>query len=92
MIDSNCLVKGVVSMNDIVLACEQGLGPGAKEIVSTLAAICVHRTDPAARHARCGVTLTRWLSWLLGGAFLAAVIVATLHVSEGQAFMRLAET
>jgi hypothetical protein len=44
VIDSNGTVKGVISMNDIVLASEQGLGPAPKEIVSTLAAICVHRT------------------------------------------------
>ena len=37
------------------------------------------------------MTLTRWLSWLLGGAFLAAVIVAALHFSEGRAFVQLAE-
>ena len=43
VIDSDCLVKGVISMNDIVMASEQGLGPDAKEIVSTLAAICAHR-------------------------------------------------
>ena len=44
VIDSRAAVKGVISMNDIVLASEQGLGPDAKEIVSTLAAICAHRT------------------------------------------------
>jgi CBS domain-containing protein len=43
VIDPNGSVKGVVSMNDIVLASEQGLGPDPKQIVSTLAAICVHR-------------------------------------------------
>jgi CBS domain-containing protein len=43
VIDLDGGVKGVISMNDIVLASEQGLGPDAKEIVSTLAAICVHR-------------------------------------------------
>jgi hypothetical protein len=41
---SDGTVKGVISMNDIVLASEQGVGPDAKEIVSTLAAICVYRT------------------------------------------------
>jgi CBS domain-containing protein len=44
VIDSNGAVKGVISMNDIVLASQQGLGPDAKDIVATLAAICVHRT------------------------------------------------
>ena len=44
VIDSNCTVKGVISMNDIVLASEQGLGPDPKEIVSTLAAICAPRS------------------------------------------------
>ena len=44
VIDPNGTVKGVISMNDIVLASEQGLGPDPKTIVSTLAAICVHRT------------------------------------------------
>jgi CBS domain-containing protein len=55
VIDSNGIVRGVVSMNDIVLACEQGLGPDPKEVISALAAICVHRvlapgtaTTPAA--------------------------------------------
>jgi CBS domain-containing protein len=43
VIDANGTLKGVISMNDIVLASEQGLGPEPKEIVSTLAAICVHR-------------------------------------------------
>ena len=44
VIDSNGTVKGVISINDIVLASEQGFGPAPKEIVSTLAAICAHRT------------------------------------------------
>ena len=43
VIDSNGTVKGVISMNDIVLASYQGLGPDSKEIVSALAAICTHR-------------------------------------------------
>lgn len=33
----------------------------------------------------------RWLSWLLGAALLAAVILAALHFSDGEAFLRLAE-
>ena len=44
VIDANGTVKGVISINDIVLATERGAGPDAKEIVSTLAAICAHRT------------------------------------------------
>ena len=43
VIDSSGTVKGVISTNDTVLASEPGLGPDPKEIVSTLAAICVHR-------------------------------------------------
>ena len=37
------VLKGVVSMNDIVLASQQKDGPAAPEIVATLAAICAHR-------------------------------------------------
>ena len=36
-------LKGVDSMNDIVLASQQKEGPAATAIVSTLAAICAHR-------------------------------------------------
>jgi len=36
-------LKGVVSMNDIVLASQQKEGPAAADIVSTLSAICAHR-------------------------------------------------
>jgi CBS domain-containing protein len=36
-------LKGIVSMNDIVLASQQTDGPAPAEIVSTLAAICAHR-------------------------------------------------
>lgn len=36
-------LKGIVSMNDIVLASQQKEGPAAADIVSTLAAICAHR-------------------------------------------------
>jgi len=35
-------LKGIVSMNDIVLASQQKEGPAAAEIVSALAAICAH--------------------------------------------------
>jgi uncharacterized membrane protein YbhN (UPF0104 family) len=34
---------------------------------------------------------TPWLSWLLGTAVLSAVVAAALHLSEGQAFVQLAE-
>ena len=36
-------LKGVVSMNDIVLAAQQKEGPAPADIVSTLSAICAHR-------------------------------------------------
>jgi CBS domain-containing protein len=42
VVDLKGAVKGVISMNDVVLTGEQGLGPSPKEIVSTLAAICAH--------------------------------------------------
>jgi len=48
VIDANGLLKGVVSMNDIVLATEHSKGPALKAIVSTLAAICEHRTATSA--------------------------------------------
>jgi CBS domain-containing protein len=49
VIDANGRLKGVISMNDIVLAAERSKGPALKPIVSTLAAICEHRTvAPAA--------------------------------------------
>ena len=35
-------LKGVVSMNDIVLAAQQKEGPAPADIVSTLSAICAH--------------------------------------------------
>jgi CBS domain-containing protein len=35
-------LKGVVSMNDIVLAAQQKDGPAPADIVSTLSAICAH--------------------------------------------------
>jgi CBS domain-containing protein len=41
-------LKGIVSMNDIVLASQQKEGPASAEIVSTLAAICAHRPAKAA--------------------------------------------
>jgi CBS domain-containing protein len=36
-------LKGVISMNDIVLASQQKEGPAVADIASTLAAICAHR-------------------------------------------------
>lgn len=36
-------LKGVVSMNDIVMAADKRQGPDARAIVSTLAGICAHR-------------------------------------------------
>lgn len=47
----NGILKGVISINDIVFASEQGLGPDPKAIVSTLAAICVHRAFTPGRPA-----------------------------------------
>jgi CBS domain-containing protein len=41
-------LKGVISINDIVLGSEQRDGPVATDIVSTMAAICAHRSVPAA--------------------------------------------
>jgi len=43
VITADGTLKGVVSMNDIVLASQQKEGPAAADIVSTLAAICAHR-------------------------------------------------
>ena len=49
VIDANGLLKGIVSMNDIMLATERTKGPALKEIVATMAAICEHRAiKPAA--------------------------------------------
>ena len=44
----------------------------------------------APRAASCCAPAARWLTWLLGGAIVAAVVVGALHVSEGRAFVRLA--
>ena len=41
-------LKGVISMNDIVLASQRKEGPAPSDIVSTLAAICAHRPATAA--------------------------------------------
>lgn len=49
VIDATGRLKGVISMNDIVLAAERSKGPALKGIVSALAAICEHRAvAPAA--------------------------------------------
>jgi CBS domain-containing protein len=48
VIDSNGILKGIVSMNDIARAAERRPGIPAKEIVSTLAGICEHRVIAAA--------------------------------------------
>jgi CBS domain-containing protein len=42
------ILKGVISMNDIILASQQKNGPASADIVSTLAAICAHRPAKAA--------------------------------------------
>jgi len=44
------------------------------------------------RHRRVvyGARVGRWLWWLLGAALVAAVVVAALHVSEAEAFVRIA--
>ncbi len=43
VVDAKGGLRGVVSMNDLVLAAEEKKEPAAKDIVSTLAAICAHR-------------------------------------------------
>jgi CBS domain-containing protein len=44
VVDDEGRLQGVISMNDIALASNQKQRPAAKDIVSTLAAICAHRT------------------------------------------------
>ena len=44
VVDGNGQLKGVISMNDIALASDQKRKPLPGEVVSTLAAICAHRT------------------------------------------------
>ena len=44
VIDETGMLRGVVSMNDMVLAAEDKKRPPAKDIVSTMAAICAHRS------------------------------------------------
>jgi Mg2+-importing ATPase len=53
--------------------------------METGAGMTTDQTDRTSSHG------TRWLSWLLGAALLAAVVVAALHFSEERAFVRLAE-
>jgi CBS domain-containing protein len=48
VIDSSGQLQGVISMNDIVLAAAQRGTPPATELVSSLAAICAHRSIEAA--------------------------------------------
>ena len=49
VVDADGHLQGVISINDIVLASDQKRAPAAKSIVSTLAAICAHRSiTPAA--------------------------------------------
>ena len=43
------------------------------------------RHEPASRHG------AEWLSWLLGAAFLIAVIAAAIHYAEQRAFIRLVQ-
>jgi Mg2+-importing ATPase len=45
----------------------------------------------AGRNAHKTTGQLAWLSWLLGGALLIAVIAAALHLSEEQAFVRVAQ-
>jgi CBS domain-containing protein len=48
VLDAEGHLQGVISMNDIVLVSERKGQPAAKDIVSTLAAICTHRSvEPA---------------------------------------------
>ena len=44
VVDGNGQLQGVISMNDIALASDQKRKPTPGEVVSTLAAICAHRT------------------------------------------------
>jgi CBS domain-containing protein len=45
VIDGGGTLRGVVSMNDVVLAVERGSELDPRAVVSTLAAICDHRTS-----------------------------------------------
>lgn len=48
VVDDDGHLQGVISMNDIALASNQKQRPGAKDVVSALAAICAHRTVASA--------------------------------------------
>lgn len=48
-------------------------------------------TGPGAIEQRTALRVARWFSWIFGFAMLTAVIVAALHFSEEQEFLRLAE-
>jgi CBS domain-containing protein len=43
VIGADGTLKGVISMNDIVLASRQKEGPAMADVISTLAAVCAHR-------------------------------------------------
>jgi CBS domain-containing protein len=47
VIADDATLKGVISMNDIVLASQQKEGPAAADIVSAFASICEHRAARA---------------------------------------------
>ena len=52
----------------------------------------MHRAAAIVRdRARETTSRVAWLSWLLGAALLVSVIAAALHLSEGRAFMRVAQ-
>ena len=42
VIDKSGMLKGVVSMNDLVTAAGRAKGPAAKDVLATLSAICAH--------------------------------------------------
>ena len=43
VIGADGTLKGVLSMNDVILAAQETGGPGAAAVVSTLSSICAHR-------------------------------------------------
>jgi CBS domain-containing protein len=51
VIDTSGRLKGVISMNDIVLAAERAGGPSPKPVLSAIAGICRHRGIQAASAA-----------------------------------------
>lgn len=50
----------------------------------------VSSSDPNEAHSATGFGV-HGISWILGAAILAAVVVAAVHVSEGREFIALAE-